>query len=245
MDVSEAQRLKALDDENRRLKHLVADLSLDKEMLNAVIRKTAGACRFETGCGVREGRIFSERTPARRNGRAGAADAALWVSAPACYVDAARAEDQRDATASAVPGRRACSAPAKKRLSLPAASSGHHVRRNQEWAIDFVADTIGTGRGIRVLAVVDAITRECLGLGDPRTGQNHRTARNAGSSASRRDHERLDCARIAVWIALLAQRVKRIGVRSRGLLHLLWIWFSRKVLQVWDGGLLALSPATL
>jgi putative transposase len=39
MDVSEAQRLKALDDENRRLKTLVADLSLDKEVLKAVIRK--------------------------------------------------------------------------------------------------------------------------------------------------------------------------------------------------------------
>jgi putative transposase len=39
MDVSEAQRLKVLDDENRRLKQLVADLSLDKEMLKTVIRK--------------------------------------------------------------------------------------------------------------------------------------------------------------------------------------------------------------
>lgn len=39
MDVSEAQRLKALDDENRRLKTLVADLSLYKEVLKAVIRK--------------------------------------------------------------------------------------------------------------------------------------------------------------------------------------------------------------
>ncbi len=39
MEVSEAQRLKALDDENRRLKTLVADLSLDKEVLKAVIRK--------------------------------------------------------------------------------------------------------------------------------------------------------------------------------------------------------------
>jgi len=39
MDVSEAQRLKAMEDENRRLKHLVADLSLDKEVLKAVIRK--------------------------------------------------------------------------------------------------------------------------------------------------------------------------------------------------------------
>jgi putative transposase len=39
MDVSEAQRLRQMEDENRRLKQLVADLSLDKEMLKAVIRK--------------------------------------------------------------------------------------------------------------------------------------------------------------------------------------------------------------
>jgi len=39
MQMSEAQRLRVLDDENRRLKMLVADLSLDKEMLKAVIRK--------------------------------------------------------------------------------------------------------------------------------------------------------------------------------------------------------------
>lgn len=39
MEVSEAQRLKRLEEENRRLKHLVADLSLDKEVLKAVIQK--------------------------------------------------------------------------------------------------------------------------------------------------------------------------------------------------------------
>jgi putative transposase len=43
MEVSEAQRLKSLEDENWRLKHLVADLSLDKEVLKGVISKTAGA----------------------------------------------------------------------------------------------------------------------------------------------------------------------------------------------------------
>ena len=37
MDVSDAQKLKGLEDENRRLKHLVADLSLDQEVLKAVI----------------------------------------------------------------------------------------------------------------------------------------------------------------------------------------------------------------
>ena len=39
MTVSEAQRLRQLEDENHRLKKLVADLSLDKEMLKAVIVK--------------------------------------------------------------------------------------------------------------------------------------------------------------------------------------------------------------
>jgi putative transposase len=39
MDVSEAARMRQMEDENRRLKQLVADLNLDKEMLKAVIRK--------------------------------------------------------------------------------------------------------------------------------------------------------------------------------------------------------------
>ena len=37
--VGEAQRLRSLEDENRRLKQLVADLSLDKEALKAIVRK--------------------------------------------------------------------------------------------------------------------------------------------------------------------------------------------------------------
>jgi putative transposase len=39
MDVNETQRLRSLEDENSRLKRLVADLSLDREMLKAVIAK--------------------------------------------------------------------------------------------------------------------------------------------------------------------------------------------------------------
>ena len=39
MDVSEAKRLKALEDENGKLKSLVADLTLDKTMLQDVLRK--------------------------------------------------------------------------------------------------------------------------------------------------------------------------------------------------------------
>src|SRR5512146_404377 len=39
MQVNEARRLRELEDENRRLKQLVADLSLDREALKGVIRK--------------------------------------------------------------------------------------------------------------------------------------------------------------------------------------------------------------
>jgi putative transposase len=40
MEVSDAKRLKALEDENRRLKRVVADLTLDKQMLqDALSRK--------------------------------------------------------------------------------------------------------------------------------------------------------------------------------------------------------------
>lgn len=39
MEVSEARRLKALEDENRRLKSLVADLTLDNQALKLVVSK--------------------------------------------------------------------------------------------------------------------------------------------------------------------------------------------------------------
>jgi putative transposase len=40
LEVSEARRLKQLEDENRRLKHLVADLTLDNAALKEVLGKT-------------------------------------------------------------------------------------------------------------------------------------------------------------------------------------------------------------
>ena len=39
MELSDAKRLKELEDENRRLKKLVADLSLDNQMLKEVNKK--------------------------------------------------------------------------------------------------------------------------------------------------------------------------------------------------------------
>ena len=40
LEVSEAKRLKQPEEENRRLKRMVADLSLDKQMLDDVIKQS-------------------------------------------------------------------------------------------------------------------------------------------------------------------------------------------------------------
>lgn len=39
MEIHEAKRLRTLEDENRRLKQIVADLTLDKQALKAVLEK--------------------------------------------------------------------------------------------------------------------------------------------------------------------------------------------------------------
>jgi len=44
MEVSDAKRLKQLEEENRRLKQLVGELTLDKQALQWIIEKTSRAC---------------------------------------------------------------------------------------------------------------------------------------------------------------------------------------------------------
>jgi putative transposase len=52
MEVSDAKKLRALEDENRRLKKLVADLSLDNQLLKEISEKNGDACSASGGCAV-------------------------------------------------------------------------------------------------------------------------------------------------------------------------------------------------
>ena len=47
MGVAEVRRLRVLEEKNRKLRLLVADLSLDKQMLQDVLRKNPRACSDE------------------------------------------------------------------------------------------------------------------------------------------------------------------------------------------------------
>lgn len=60
MGVTELRRLKQLEEENQRLKRLVADLSLDKEMLQEVIKKSS-----ETGPEAGSGNLAAGGLPYR------------------------------------------------------------------------------------------------------------------------------------------------------------------------------------
>ncbi|MCC7009011.1 MAG: transposase [Acidobacteria bacterium] len=48
LELSERQRVKQLEDESRRLKHVVAEQALDIQALKAVLEKKGGGARCET-----------------------------------------------------------------------------------------------------------------------------------------------------------------------------------------------------
>lgn len=79
----------------------------------------------------------------------------------ASFVAARHRTCEPEAHSSVVPGREADGKTAEaKRITGVAHLSGP----DHQWAIDFVADAIQTGRGIRILTTVDSFTRECPAL---------------------------------------------------------------------------------
>ena len=63
MDVSEAKRLKQLEDENAKLKRLLADAMLDNVALKDLLGKKSDARRQARGCRPSRGRPRDERAP--------------------------------------------------------------------------------------------------------------------------------------------------------------------------------------
>lgn len=62
MNVSEARRLKALEDENTRLKRLLADAMLDNAALKDLVERNGDARGQAESCRSPEGRLRDERT---------------------------------------------------------------------------------------------------------------------------------------------------------------------------------------
>ena len=65
----------------------------------------------------------------------------------------------------------------RKRLIRCANEGRMLLRSNQKWASNFACDGLATGRGILILAIVDAFTRECLTLEVDRSLSSQRFTR--------------------------------------------------------------------
>lgn len=68
MSVSEVKRMKELEEENRRLKQMYANLSLEHEVLKDIIEKNSPSRRATETSWVRNQRIRTERTTGVSNG---------------------------------------------------------------------------------------------------------------------------------------------------------------------------------
>ncbi|WP_376967642.1 IS3 family transposase [Azospirillum sp. A26] len=213
LEVSEARRLKALEDENTRLKKLLAEAMLDNAILKDVGRKkmvTPAAVRNAVAH-VRANHGVSERR------------ACLVLGADRSTV---RYRSRRPDDAAVRERLRELSRQRRRfgyrRLHLLLAREGHamnqkklrrlyteeklQVRRrggrkralgtraplalpqgpNQRWSLDFVTDSFCDGRRFRILAVVDDFTRECLALVADTSLSGARVARELDTLIARR-----------------------------------------------------------
>jgi hypothetical protein len=72
LEVSEAKRLKQLEEENSKLKRIVADQALDMTMLKDLVEKNAKPGGPESGGSACTAGAEGQRTPRLRPGRRGA-----------------------------------------------------------------------------------------------------------------------------------------------------------------------------
>ncbi|WP_141245918.1 IS3 family transposase, partial [Mesorhizobium sp. WSM3862] len=191
MDVSEARRLKALEDENTRLKRLLADAMLD----NAALKDLGGkemvtpAAKRKAVAYLKEGFGMSERRACK----------AIGCCRMTVRYETSRPDDReiRERMKAIAQERRRFG---YRRLLVMLRREGlvvNHkklfrlyreeklavrrrggrkraigtrapmlvpLRPDERWSLDFVSDQLTDGRRFRILAVVDDCTRECLAL---------------------------------------------------------------------------------
>ncbi|MBZ0254056.1 MAG: IS3 family transposase, partial [Candidatus Methylomirabilis sp.] len=189
LEVSEAKRLRALEDENRRLKHLVADLTLDNQALKAVLfKKVVGpaakrtAARFlETELGLSERRgcrlLGLGRSVKRHRSRRGD-DGTVRARLRELALERPRfgyrrlhlllrregvgVNHKRVWRLYREEGLKVRRRGRKRVRSEGRAPSREATRANERWSMDFMADALADGRRVRTLNLVDDYTRECL-----------------------------------------------------------------------------------
>ena len=192
LGVSEVRRLRQLEEENRKLKQLVADLSLDKAMLQDVIQKSS-----EAGTAQGVGRPSAASVPSKRSAFVRGVEAiARGVAPPGGATEAGCAIDRRiqeiAQTRVRYGARRIhillrregwkvnhkrvhrlyvlaglnlrAKRPRRRKAAADRLERPELTAPNQSWSMDFVSDALFDGRRFRGLTVVENFNRECLAI---------------------------------------------------------------------------------
>ncbi|WP_426265432.1 IS3 family transposase [Sphingomonas sp. PWP1-2] len=189
LEVSDAKRLRALEDENARLKRLLADTMLDnaglkdllfKKMVTPAAKREAVA-HLQTALGMSERRacavVGADRASMRyRSCRGDDGDLRsrlrelaqqrrrfgyrrLHILLRRDGITINRKKTQRLYREEGLTVRRR---KGRKRAVGARGPAPVLALPNQRWSLDFVHDQMATGRRFRILNIVDDVTRECL-----------------------------------------------------------------------------------
>ena len=187
----EVRELRQLRDENARLKRLVADLTLDRHVLQEVIKKRSKYTETPGHRTVDTGLLPVERTPILRPELPQECHLVLPLAGARQQRTAPAAAGTRDgateirlrapshpADARGLAGRSQSGAPVVQAGGTPGTYESAAPEADQPapgpvpvatgggqyWAMDFVHDQLVNGRRFRVLTVIDKWHRQCVAL---------------------------------------------------------------------------------
>ena len=214
MEASEAKRLKALEEENRKLKKLLAESMLDVATLKELSEKTSDARSKEkrrdlgdrredlfAGTGLcadwacAEDLSLSGKARSRRGGSQTASRTrwrapSLWLPASASVAVPGREDIERKKLYRLYKEERLTvrKRGGRKRALGTRAPMAVPQGINQRWSLDFVSDALTDSRRFRILAVIDDFNRECLCLVADISLSGVRVARELDKIAELRGH---------------------------------------------------------
>ncbi|WP_407920188.1 IS3 family transposase [Geobacter pickeringii] len=191
MDVSDAKRLKQLEDENRKLKQMLAEALLDNKILKDVVSKkvVAPAARRHVVEYLRQSYSISERRACKlscldrssfryqpkpdkntelRIRLRELAEQRRKFGSPRLHVllqrEGHQVNHKRIERLYREEGLSLRGKKRKKRLSHLRVVLDWPQQANEHWSMDFVSDSLWNGRRFRVLTIVDDLTKECPAL---------------------------------------------------------------------------------
>ena len=188
LTVSELKRLKFLEEENRRLKQVVAEQALDNRALKEITLKkllkpkvkplavsharkglglserkacrlvniSASVYRYQPKANNDAGLRQRLREPADERKRFGSPRLHIMLRREGLVINHKRTERLYREEGLALRRKRRRKGAAGLRVMMPSPDGP-----NQRWSMDFVSDSIVTGRRFRALAIIDDYSREC------------------------------------------------------------------------------------